>query len=50
MGWAWFFAMTSVVGLPALLLFPWVARRNDHNQGKPALDRAETEPEDPVPS
>jgi len=50
MGWAWFFAMTSVVGLPALLLFPLVARRNDLNDGKPALDRAEAEPEDPVPS
>ena len=50
MGWAWFFAMTSVVGLPALLLFPWVARRNDLNEGKPALDSAGAEPEDPVPS
>jgi PAT family beta-lactamase induction signal transducer AmpG len=50
MGWAWFFVMTSVVGLPALLLFPWVARRNDLNEGKPALDSAEAEPEDPVPS
>jgi PAT family beta-lactamase induction signal transducer AmpG len=50
MGWAWFFAMTSVVGLPALLLFPWVARRNHLNEGKPALDSAEAEPEDPVPS
>jgi PAT family beta-lactamase induction signal transducer AmpG len=50
MGWAWFFAMTSVVGLPALLLFPLIARRNDLNEGKPALDSAETGPEDPVPS
>jgi PAT family beta-lactamase induction signal transducer AmpG len=50
MGWAWFFAMTSVVGLPALLLFPLVARRNDLNEGRLALDSAEAEPEDPVPS
>ncbi len=50
MGWAWFFVMTSVVGLPALLLFPLVARRNDLNEGRPALDSAETEPEDPIPS
>jgi hypothetical protein len=50
MGWAWFFAMTSVVGLPALLLFPWVTRSDDLNEGKPALDSAEAEPEDPVPS
>ena len=50
MGWPWFFAMTSVVGLPALLLFPWVARRNDLNEGRPALDSAGAEPEDPVPS
>ena len=50
MGWAWFFAMTSVVGLPALLLFPLIARRNDLNEGKPAPDSAKAEPEDPVPS
>jgi PAT family beta-lactamase induction signal transducer AmpG len=50
MGWAWFFAMTSVVGLPALLLFPLVARRNDLNEGQPALDSAGAEPEDPIPS
>jgi PAT family beta-lactamase induction signal transducer AmpG len=50
MGWAWFFAMTSVVGLPALLLFPLVARRNDLNKGQPALDSAGAEPEDPIPS
>jgi hypothetical protein len=50
MGWPWFFVMTSVVGLPALLLFPLVARRNDLNEGRPTLDNAEAEPEDPVPS
>ena len=50
MGWPWFFVMTSVVGLPALLLFPWVVRRHDLNGGKPALDGAQAEPEDPVPS
>jgi PAT family beta-lactamase induction signal transducer AmpG len=49
MGWPWFFVMTSVVGLPGLLLFPLVVRRNDLNEGRPALDRAEAEPEDPVP-
>src|SRR5580692_9293464 len=50
MGWPWFFVMTSVVGLPALLLFPLVARRNNLNDGRPALDSAKAEPEDPVPS
>ena len=50
MGWPWFFVMTSVVGLPALLLFPLVVRRNDFNGGRPALDSAPAEPEDPVPS
>jgi len=28
-GWVWFFALTSVVGLPALLLFLWVGPRDD---------------------
>ena len=28
-GWAWFFLLTSVVGLPALLLFFWVGPRDD---------------------
>lgn len=50
MGWPWFFAMTSVVGLPALLLFPLVIRRNNLNEGRPPLDSAGAEPEDPVPS
>jgi PAT family beta-lactamase induction signal transducer AmpG len=50
MGWPWFFVMTSVVGLPALFLFPLVARHNDLNHGRSALDSAEAEPEDPVPS
>ncbi len=50
MGWEWFFVLTSVIGLPALLLFPWVARRNDLNEGRPALDKTAAEPEDPVPS
>ncbi len=48
MGWPWFFVMTSVVGLPALLLFPLVIRRNNLNEGRPALDSAEAPPEDPV--
>jgi PAT family beta-lactamase induction signal transducer AmpG len=50
MGWPWFFVMTSVVGLPALLLFPLVIRRNSLNEGRPALDSAAAEPEDPVSS
>jgi MFS transporter, PAT family, beta-lactamase induction signal transducer AmpG len=50
MGWPWFFVMTSVVGLPALLLFPLVTGRNNLNDGRPALDSAKAEPEDPVPS
>jgi predicted MFS family arabinose efflux permease len=28
-GWVWFFVLTSVVGLPALLLFLWVGPRDD---------------------
>jgi MFS transporter, PAT family, beta-lactamase induction signal transducer AmpG len=28
-GWVWFFVLTSVVGLPALLLILWVAPRDD---------------------
>lgn len=28
-GWVWFFVLTSVVGLPALLLILWVGPRND---------------------
>lgn len=45
MGWPWFFMLTSVIGLPVLLLFPWVARREDLagsvNQGRPALEDVE---------
>ncbi len=48
MGWAWFFVLTSVVGLPALCLFPWVARRDDLKLGKPSLDAAEVKSEDPA--
>ncbi|HEY1804910.1 MAG TPA: AmpG family muropeptide MFS transporter [Terracidiphilus sp.] len=50
MGWAWFFVLTSVVGLPALLLFPWVARRNNFSQGMSAPGGAELKSEDPAPS
>ena len=36
-GWAPFFLLTSVVGLPALLLVLWVGPRDDFNQRTPAL-------------
>ena len=38
-GWVWFFVLTSVVGLPAILLIIWVGPRNglSHDQGKPAV-------------
>lgn len=36
-GWAWFFVLTSVIGLPALLLFLWVGPRDDLNRRKSAF-------------
>jgi MFS transporter, PAT family, beta-lactamase induction signal transducer AmpG len=38
-GWARFFLLTSVVGLPALLLFLWVGPRNDVRGDDPGNDR-----------
>jgi PAT family beta-lactamase induction signal transducer AmpG len=46
MGWAWFFVMTSVVGLPALLLFPWAARRDNLHEQTPLLESARAKRED----
>ncbi len=41
-GWAWFFLLTSVVGLPALLLFLWVGPRDDFRNNQ--LNRTEEIP------
>jgi PAT family beta-lactamase induction signal transducer AmpG len=41
-GWVWFFVLTSVVGLPALLLVLWVAPRDDW--GDRQLESAEDTP------
>jgi len=49
-GWVRFFLLTSVVGLPVLLLFLWIGPRDDfgNNQVKPALKGADGGPEDPT--
>jgi PAT family beta-lactamase induction signal transducer AmpG len=31
-GWVWFFLLTSVVGLPFIILFLWVGPRDDFNR------------------
>jgi PAT family beta-lactamase induction signal transducer AmpG len=41
-GWAWFFLLTSVVGLPALLLFLWVGPRDEF--GNRQLNNTEETP------
>jgi PAT family beta-lactamase induction signal transducer AmpG len=51
-GWVRFFLLTSVVGLPALILFLWVGPRDDFRNGqlKPALNGADDTSEDPIPA
>jgi PAT family beta-lactamase induction signal transducer AmpG len=50
-GWAQFFLLTSVVGLPALILFLWVGPRDDfrNNNQKPTLKSIDAKSEDPTP-
>ena len=44
-GWVRFFALTSVVALPAIFLFIWIGPRDDfgNNQAKPTLKSADGE-------
>jgi PAT family beta-lactamase induction signal transducer AmpG len=51
-GWVRFFLLTTVVSLPALLLFLWVGPRDDsrNHQPQPALSSKETMSEDPAPA
>ena len=37
-GWVRFFLLTTVVALPAIILFIWIGPRDDLNQRKPALE------------
>lgn len=52
-GWVRFFALTSVIGLPAILLILWIGPRedfgNNSNQTKLALENADGRSEDPTP-
>jgi PAT family beta-lactamase induction signal transducer AmpG len=49
-GWVPFFLLTSVVALPAVVLFIWIGPRHDfrNNQLKPALKSADGRSEDPI--
>jgi PAT family beta-lactamase induction signal transducer AmpG len=49
-GWVRFFLLTSIVGLPVLILFLWTVPRDDfgNHQLKPALKGADGGPEDPT--
>jgi len=51
-GWVRFFLLTSVVGLPVLILFLWTVPRDDfgNNQLQPALKNTDGRPEDPTPA
>jgi PAT family beta-lactamase induction signal transducer AmpG len=49
-GWVRFFLLTSVIGLPVLLLFLWTGPPDDfrNNQLKPALESTDGRLEDPT--
>jgi len=51
-GWAWFFVLTSVVGLPALILFLWVGPHDDsrNHRLEPALQGTDSKTENPTPA
>lgn len=51
-GWVWFFVLTSLVGLPALILFLWIVPRDNssNDQRKPAIEDSEGRSEDPTPA
>jgi PAT family beta-lactamase induction signal transducer AmpG len=48
LGWVRFFLLTSVVALPAIILFLWVGPDDDSSNKrlKPALERTHETPED----
>ncbi len=51
-GWAWFFLLTSFVGLPAIVLFIWIGPRDDfrNNQLERAPKSTDDRREDPTPA
>ena len=51
-GWVRFFLLTTVVALPAVILFIWIGPRDDfrNNQLKPALNSTDDRSEDPTPA
>jgi PAT family beta-lactamase induction signal transducer AmpG len=51
-GWVRFFLLTSVIALPAVLLFVWIGPRDDFskNQRQETLENIEGGPEDPTPA
>jgi PAT family beta-lactamase induction signal transducer AmpG len=51
-GWVHFFLLTSLVGLPSILLFFWIGPRDNSGNGglKPALSDIEDRSEEPVPA
>jgi PAT family beta-lactamase induction signal transducer AmpG len=51
-GWAWFFLLTSIVGLPAIVLFIWIGPRDDfrNNQLERAPKSTDDRREDPAPA
>jgi PAT family beta-lactamase induction signal transducer AmpG len=49
-GWVRFFLLTTVVALPAIILFIWIGPRDDLNQRKPTLKSTDGKSEDPAPA
>jgi hypothetical protein len=51
-GWVQFFLLTSVVGLPAILLIFWVGPRDDlsNSRRQRALQNSDARSEDPTPA
>ena len=49
-GWVRFFLLTTVVALPAIILFIWIGPRDDLNQCKPALESTDGKSEGPTPA
>ena len=49
-GWVRFFLLTTVVALPAIILFIWIGPRDDLNQHKPTLKSTDGKSEGPAPA
>jgi PAT family beta-lactamase induction signal transducer AmpG len=51
-GWVRFFLLTSIVALPAIILFLWIGPRDDftNNQLKPVLKSTDDRSEDTTPA